>query len=368
MLKEKTSCDEVAGDTTGSKKQLQLTPQLKMWLANLLTPLIDSEADPDDKIMLNALQRKGSHGRSDGIEQIIQRIAVSDHPTVKNKTTTGTTLTRWINECMLMGRTENDRVASDSSAGRKSSENATSAEVAAWSYLMQSYDEFKANQEKAAVKVTRYNRLPDHLQGTGIVLIKCDSAFLPGSGGKEDLQEAIKKIQANKASSLQESAEEAAAGMETERKKPYLYPTAKRVKVEDVDSDRRNLFASMAQMVSIKSEEVQVKKNKAAAEQAAAEQTATTSQIAAIYAEINHCVNLSSNPSLPNAVKENFMEMVSQAQEQIKMLRRRAMEAAAPPPFSADASFITPPRHRFSAASEQSEDSASGTSSSISPS
>ena len=54
MLKEKTSCDEVAGDTTGSKKQLQLTPQLKIWLANLLTPLIDSEEDPDDKIMLNA--------------------------------------------------------------------------------------------------------------------------------------------------------------------------------------------------------------------------------------------------------------------------------------------------------------------------
>ena len=121
MLKEKTSCDEVAGDTAGSKKQLQLTPQLKMWLANLLTALIDSEADPDDKIMLNALQKKGSRGRSDGIEQIIQRIAVSDHPTVKNKTTTGTTLTRWINECMLMGRTENDRVASDSSAVRKSS-------------------------------------------------------------------------------------------------------------------------------------------------------------------------------------------------------------------------------------------------------
>ena len=84
MLKEKTSCDEVAGDTTGSKKQLQLTPQLKIWLANLLTPLIDSEADPDDKIMLNALQKKCSHGRSDGIEQIIQRIAVSDHPIVKN--------------------------------------------------------------------------------------------------------------------------------------------------------------------------------------------------------------------------------------------------------------------------------------------
>ena len=182
MPEAEALCDEVAGEAKRPKKQLQLTKQLKIFIANLLTPLIDAEIEGEDHIMLNVLQKKGTHGRRDGIEQILRRIAESDDPTVKDKTTTSNTLTKWIDEFVQMGREENERLASDAGYGRNSSHEVIPQEVEAWAYVMKKYDELKINQEKAAVKITRYNRVPDHLQGTGVALIKCDSAFLPGSG------------------------------------------------------------------------------------------------------------------------------------------------------------------------------------------
>ena len=168
MSNVESSCDGATDDAKVPKKQLLLTSHLKLFLANLLTPLIHNEVDNDEKLILNALQKKHSRGRSDGIEQIIRYMAESDDPTVKNKTTSINTLTRWMDECMQMGREENDRMKSDSGYGRNSSQNDIPAEVRAWAYLMEQYDEFKVQQEKSAVKITRYNRVPDHLQGTGV--------------------------------------------------------------------------------------------------------------------------------------------------------------------------------------------------------
>ncbi len=81
---------------------------------------------------------------------------------------------------------------------------------------MKEFDKFKMSQEKAAVKITRYNRVPDHLQGMGIALIKCDTAFLPGSIGagasKVDLKNAQARIMAAKAASQAQAADDAALG------------------------------------------------------------------------------------------------------------------------------------------------------------
>ena len=61
--------------------------------------------------------------------------------------------------------------------------------ISAWAHL--GFD--KTNE--TTVKITRYNQVPDHLVGTGVALIHCDSSFLPGSvgvgAGKEDLKKIL---------------------------------------------------------------------------------------------------------------------------------------------------------------------------------
>jgi len=82
----------------------------------------------------------------------------------------------------------------------------------AWAYLLKTYDESKVE----GTKITRFNsytRVPDHLKYSGVCLIKCDTSFLPGSvevgAGKEDLQQAVQKVQANRKEALARSVEDA---------------------------------------------------------------------------------------------------------------------------------------------------------------
>ena len=90
-------------------------------------------------------------------------------------------------------------------------------------------------------------------------MIKCDTAFLPGSvgvgAGKEDWQEAIKVIQARKKELLARSAEEAVAGADAaEEGKPREYLHPKRGRTEDDGEARMQLTSSLSQLVAIKAE------------------------------------------------------------------------------------------------------------------
>ena len=107
--------------------------------------------------MLKAIEAKGSHGKAKAFERLIQHMAESDNPLVKDKHTTAQTLAKWINECVTMGRDENARLEHDAGFGRNSSQEDVPAHVSAWAYLMKEFDNMKINQEKAAVKITRYN-------------------------------------------------------------------------------------------------------------------------------------------------------------------------------------------------------------------
>ena len=93
-------------------------------------------------------------------------------------------------------RSYRQRRKCSSGFGRNSAQKDIPAHVTAWAYLLKEFDNFTISQEKAAVKITRYNRVPDHLQGTGIALIKCDTAFLPGSIGAGASKEDLKNAQA----------------------------------------------------------------------------------------------------------------------------------------------------------------------------
>jgi hypothetical protein len=70
------------------------------------------------------------------------------------------------------------------------------------------------DQKDEAVKITRYNRVPNHLVGK-VELLKCNSAFVQdpnsvGQGaGKEDQAEASKTIQKHKQEALERQLEEA---------------------------------------------------------------------------------------------------------------------------------------------------------------
>ncbi len=62
----------------------------------LLHALTTDQVQSKEKIMLKAIETKGSHGRAKAIERLIQHMAESDNPLVKDKHTTAQTLTRWI--------------------------------------------------------------------------------------------------------------------------------------------------------------------------------------------------------------------------------------------------------------------------------
>ncbi len=93
-------------DAKTSKKQLQCSNALKLYLANLFTSCLDSMVE-SEKILFKAIKMKGSHGRTKKKEGLRRRMADSDYLHYKDKQTSTQTMTRWINECVAIGRKEN---------------------------------------------------------------------------------------------------------------------------------------------------------------------------------------------------------------------------------------------------------------------
>ena len=112
MPADEISHDAVSEDAKTPKKQLQCNNALRLYLADVLTSCLDSVVE-SEKILLKAIETKGSHGRLKGIEGLIRHMAESDYPLYKDKQTTTQTMTRWINECVAIGREENARLERD---------------------------------------------------------------------------------------------------------------------------------------------------------------------------------------------------------------------------------------------------------------
>ena len=328
------------------KFQMQLTDPLRGYLADILTLQLENPEEDDENDsqggknikMITILEKPGAHGRPKAATALIKFLEKSENPLVLNRTTTEQTLTAWINDCVKLGRTELERQLGDAAAGRNSAKEEIAPHIRAWAYLMKAFDESKVETRKT----TRYNRVPDELQGTGICLIKCDSAFLPGSigagVGKEELEKAKQHIQAVKKDALEKAADEVAAG--SVKVRDHLQPT-KRVRTDD-GSDRKAITAVLTQLVTIKA-------GKAAEKQGEAKIQFLNQQLA-MY------VQQWENPRLTPEMKENFEKLITGIQRQLAKLQDPGSpDAAGPcktpraPPLSTAArmlasEFTTPPR------------------------
>ena len=100
-----------------------------------------------------------SRGRPDDMGKLLTFLSDSQHPDCFNRKTTLETLTNWINELREIGIKENERLIQDSQLGRLSEAELQPKYIKTWADVMQLHEEGK----KEAVKITRYNRIPDHL-------------------------------------------------------------------------------------------------------------------------------------------------------------------------------------------------------------
>ena len=148
-------------------------------------------------------------GKPEDMQKLLDFLHRSVHDACINRKTTIATLTEWITALREKGIEENDRIVNDQDAGRSSNPEQQPKYIKIWSDLMLRYKD----QKDEAVKITRYNRVPDHLVGK-VELLKCNSAFLPdprsvGQGaGKEDQAEASKTIQKRKQEALERQLDE----------------------------------------------------------------------------------------------------------------------------------------------------------------
>ena len=100
-------------------------------------------------------------GRPKDMGKLLTFLNESQHPDCIGRKTTCETLTLWINELREVGIKENERLIGDSESGRSSVTEVQPEYIKVWADLMQLHDDGK----KEAVKITRYNRVPDHLVG-----------------------------------------------------------------------------------------------------------------------------------------------------------------------------------------------------------
>ena len=138
-MSDESFSDAVLDTPKPSKKILLLSNPLKLYLANVLTPCLDNEFQSEDKIMLKAIEAKGSHGKAKAFERLIQHMAESDNPLVKDKHTTAQTLAKWINECVTIGRDANARLEHDAGFGRNSAQEDVPAHVSAYCVSSRQY-------------------------------------------------------------------------------------------------------------------------------------------------------------------------------------------------------------------------------------
>jgi hypothetical protein len=319
---------------TDKKPQMCMSTALRAYIAEVLTVQLENpdESAAAEGISLMHVLEKGKRGRTNSILALIKFLENSENPLVFNKKSPAAgTVQEWIDSSIKIGREELERQTRDAEAGRNSADEEISADAVAWAYLLKSYDESKVEGAKIT-RCTRYNRVPDHLKDSGICLLKCDTAFLPGSvgvgAGKEDLAAALLVVQGKKKDALARSAEESVAGADASEEgktREHLYPN-KRGKSDD-DGPRKELVGSMQQLIALKSDKAIEQKH--------------ASNIERLNRQLELYLGFLSNPNLSDAMKTNF-------EQQILALQAQLADAFNPVPPKAPrklaTSFVTPPR------------------------
>ena len=192
-----------------------------------------------------------------------------------------------------------------------------------WADLMLRYKD----QKDEAVKITRYNRVPDHLVGK-VELLKCNTAFLPdprsvGQGaGKEDQAEASKAIQKRKQEALERQLEEGDDGG-AGKTREHL-ETRKRV--GNGEAGREKLLEGMVSLVQAQQQTAKANSARLALE-----------EMNALSARLDKYMEYLMNPNIPGELKANYQIMALNLQAKLHALDN----AVALPTVSL---FQTPPR------------------------
>ena len=177
---------------------------------------------------------------------------------------------------------------------------------------MQTYEEGK----KEAVKITRYNRVPDHLVGK-VKLLKVDSAFLPdprsvGAGaGKSDQAEAIKMVMKRKQEALAKQVDE---GDESGKTREHL-ETKRRVGAGDSVQGRDKFQDALIGLLHVKERKVDTEAARFAMEERKE-----------MSARLDKYMEYLLNPNIPEEIKANYKSMVLNLQAQLQA----AQQVAAP--------------------------------------
>lgn len=229
-------------------KQMLLTDRLKKHLGDTLHADLSGD-EPEYRLYIKVLLPPRSRGRPEDMSKLLTFLNESQHPDCIGRKTTCETLTLWINELREVGIKENERLIGDSESGRSSVTEVQPEYIKVWADLMQLHDDGK----KEAVKITRYNRVPDHLVGK-VQLITVNSALLPdprsiGAGaGKIYQAEAIQMVLKRKQDALAKQAEEG----DTSGKTREHIETKRRVGAADGGQGRDNIELAMVSLLQAK--------------------------------------------------------------------------------------------------------------------
>lgn len=311
-----------------SRKQMVITDDLREHIGNILA--VDLELDEPQFPKVLAPPR--SRGRPEDMEKLANFLMQSVHKDAVGRKTTEPTVSQWINALREIGIKENQRILADQEPGRSSVPENQHPYVRIWADLMQAY----ATKNEEAVKVTRYNRVPDHLVGK-VELLKCNSAFLPdprsvGQGaGKNDQAAAIANVMKRKQDAIEKQAE---AGDDSGKTREHLEP---KKRVGDGGFGSSNRFEdALVSMMQNQGEMAHVNARRLAMEE---KQQMTE--------RLDKYMQYVMNPHIPEELKANYYSMIHGLQKQL-----HAADMAAPSsvsqlsaPSSASSSSPTTPAY-----------------------
>ena len=281
-------------------KQMLLTDRLRQHIGDCLHSDLLNDEPEYSKVLLPPRSR----GRPEDMGKLLTFLNDSQHPDCINRKTTLETLTTWINDLREIGIKENERLIKDSQPGRNSEAEVQPEYIKIWADLMQLHEEGK----KEAVKITRYNHIPDHLVGTGVKLLKVDSAFLPdprsvGAGaGKIDQAEGIKMAMKRKQEALAKQMDE---GDESGKTCEHL--CTRRVGAGDSGQGRDKFQDALIGLLQVKERKVDTEAARLAMEERKE-----------MSARLDKYMEYLVNPNIPEEIKSNYKSMVLKLQAQLQ--------------------------------------------------
>jgi hypothetical protein len=223
--------EESSPPGSSMKRKMVKSDKLYTYIGNIIM------ADTVQWRML--LTKSGTRGRPDAVAKLQEFLTCNETASelCKDKKVSTQTITNWLNECIQKARTEQARRREDAEHGRSSAHEPIPEYVNLWCDLMDIFDA----ETKEAIKSTRYNTPPIHLQGK-VFQVKSDTAYLPccssGAGAAiEDREEAFNRVNRSRALFEDTGAElEPSGSSGPAKKKAYLYPRTNRPELEKTAS------------------------------------------------------------------------------------------------------------------------------------